>query len=434
MYNQLIHALSGRDEPIQVAIAGCGWDGAGVARELSRLPGFHVQALIDKDQKRIHRVFSDIHSSPDLYALVWNASELRRAQQCGKAVAFSEIAMIAELENVDVVFEAIGEVAPGLEVAQAALQSGKHLVTANCEMDATVGLMLSLQAAEKGLIYSEADGDQPAVLARVIAEVRFMGFQPRIVGNCKGFLDYYQTPVGVLPFVPPGQNPVQLCANADGSKQSIEMTILGNAFGYRPYRRGMFGPRTTKRDLIRDFGQRMDLNGLTTPVVDYVMGIDGVDQGGGVFVVARRSDEPARSDLRYLKKGEGPYYLFFRDHHLCYFESAASIAEAVLFHSAALAPKGRYMEVITMAKRDIEPGHRLDGIGGFDCYGLAERADTAEGEQCLCQGLAEFATARTRIPRDTPITLDMVDLCEEPAVLLKHRQDQLPLETDVRDI
>jgi len=430
IHKLILSELKARKEPVQVAIVGCGWVGAGVARELARLPGFRVAALVDKDMARVRKTFADIGCPVERTATAGSSSELKAARRAGKAAAFSDLALVGELRGIDVVFEAIGEVAPGLETATHALQTGMHLVTANCEMDATVGLMLARQARSCGLVYTEADGDQPAVLARMIAEVEFMGFQPKIVGNCKGFVDHAQTPSGVMPFVPAGQNPVQLCANADGSKQSFEMAILGNAFGYRPLRRGMHGPRTTKADLVRDFEKLVDISGLDGTAVDFVMGIDGVDQGGGVFVVARRDGEPARSDMLYLKKGPGPNYLFFRDHHLCYFESASSIAEAVLFRSATLAPAGRFMEVIAVAKRPIAAGQRLDGIGGYDCYGLAETAAAAAREGCLPQGLAEFATARVPIAKDAPITYEMVELDDAPAVRLKSEQDRLPLNAD----
>jgi len=433
MHRMIISELKKRKEPIRVAIVGCGWDGSGVARELARLPGFHLAALVDKDVARIGKLCDDIGDAPGRSVLVHDSAELKAAQRAGKRAVFSELALIGELRDVDVVFEAIGEVGPGVETARYALESGTNLVTANCEMDATVGLKLAMQAKARGVVYSEADGDQPAVLARMIAEVEFMGFQPKIVGNCKGFLDLYQTPAGVQSFVPAGQNPVQLCANADGSKQSFEMTILGNAFGYRPLRRGMHGPRTTKASLIKDFEKLVDIRHLPGTAVDFVMGIDGVDQGGGVFIVALRDGEPSRSDMLYLKKGPGPNYLFFRDHHLCYFESAVSIAEAALFGSASLAPKGRFMDVIAAAKRDIPCGWRLDGIGGYDCYGLAERADVAAVEKCLPLGLAEFATSRGAIAKDAPITLEMVELAEAPAVSLRREQDRLPLATDGLD-
>jgi len=42
-------------------------------------------------------------------------------------------------------------------------------------------------------------------------------------------------------------------------------------------------------------------------------------------------------------------------------------------------------------------------------------------------GLAEFATVKKKIPKDTPITYDMVELSDNVAVRLRKEQDQLPL-------
>ena len=55
-------------------------------------------------------------------------------------------------------------------------------------------------------------------LAKIIEDVKSWGFEPRIIGNCKGFMDYHQTPSGVEKFISPNQNKFIMCGAADGSK------------------------------------------------------------------------------------------------------------------------------------------------------------------------------------------------------------------------
>lgn len=79
-------------------------------------------------------------------------------------------------------------------------------------------------------------------------------------------------------------------------------------------------------------------------------------------------------------------------------------------------------EVVTMAKRDLEAGEQLDGIGGFCCYGLA---DTVEGSAGLLPvGLSGHARTTRRVAQDEPIPLDAVELEEDaPIVRLRREQD-----------
>ena len=63
-------------------------------------------------------------------------------------------------------------------------------------------------------------------------------------------------------------------------------------------------------------------------------------------------------------------------YHLCHFEVPTSVARAVLFEDATIAPVGApTVEVVTTAKQDLSAGTVLDGLGGYDTYGQAESAD-----------------------------------------------------------
>src|SRR5690606_28676361 len=89
------------------------------------------------------------------------------------------------------------------------------------------------------------------------------------------------------------------------------------------------------------------------------------------------SSDVCSSDL-YLnlyKLGEGPLYSFYTPYHLCHFEVPTSLARAVLFHDAVLAPAGPMrVEVVTTAKRDLKAGEVLDGLGEYMTYGQCETA------------------------------------------------------------
>ena len=426
MYGLIKERLNALKKPINVAIVGCGWFGGGLARELYRIKGVNPRALIDKFPEKCVKAYLESGVKKGDIALVKDLRELKQAENKGKYIVFSDLGLLKDLKNIDVICEATGDIISGAETALISIEKRIPLVSANFEMDATVGLRLAQLAKEKGVLYSNSDGDQPSVLARMIDEVTTWGFEPKIAGNCKAFMDVHQDPIGVKPFVPSHQDAHMVCGMADGTKQSIEMAVLGNAKGYYPLKRGMYGPTATKRDLIKTFDDLVNLKSLKGTYVDFVFGITGVDQGAGVFLIAHRDTPHTQEDMKFLKKGEGPFYLFFRDHHLCHFEAISSIADVTLFNTSTFFPKGRYVDVISIAKRNLKAGQKLDGIGGYDAYGIVERADVTAQEKILPIGLAEFATVNKNISKDTPITYSDVDLSDNLICKLRREQEKYP--------
>jgi predicted homoserine dehydrogenase-like protein len=427
MTKKIARELEARGKPINVAIAGAGWFGSGLAKELFRIPGMEPRALIDRNIDRAVEAYLRIGVDGRDIAVVNEVREMGLAQDAGKYLVFSSFDFIKELRNADLVYEATGDLLGGAQAAVCAFEAGIDFVTVNAEMEATIGLRLANLAKERGIIYSNSDGDQPGVLAGMLDEILFFGFEPRVVGNCKNFLNQYQTPAGVQSVIPKGIDAVKACCYADGSKQSAELATLGNAYGYWPLKQGMYGPITSKQDLISTFDRLVDLDSLDRGHIDFTTGTNLPDQGAAVFIVAYSSDPMVRANMKWVQMGNGPCYLFFRDHHLGAIEAPSTIAEVTLFRQPTLVPEGRYVEVIAVAKRDISPGQELDGIGGYDCYGIVERADTAEKDNRLPIGLAEFATATREIPKDTLITYEMVALRENLVVRLRREQDRLPL-------
>ena len=126
-----------------------------------------------------------------------------------------------------------------------------------------------------------------------------------------------------------------------------------------------------------------------------------------------------------MKKGDGPYYLFFRDHHLCYFEAPLSIYDVVLNGKATIAGKSKSADVLAVAKRDLPSGTSLDGIGGYDVYGVIDTANQVKEENLLPMGLVEYAQLTENVQKGTPISYDMVEFPEENLVIELRRQQDI---------
>jgi predicted homoserine dehydrogenase-like protein len=137
-------------------------------------------------------------------------------------------------------------------------------------------------------------------------------------------------------------------------------------------------------------------------VVDYVV---GSRPGPGVFVLATHDDPKQRHYLELYKLGTGPLYSFYTPYHLCHFEVPQTVARAVLFGDRAIAPLGGpVVEVVATAKRDLLAGTVLDGLGGYDTYGQAERAQIVATDELLPMGLAQGCRLRRDIAIDQVLT------------------------------
>jgi len=129
----------------------------------------------------------------------------------------------------------------------------------------------------------------------------------------------------------------------------------------------------------------------------------------GVFVYAAAKDPYSEKYLKYGKLGNGPLYSFYVPFHLLFFDIASSIARLIDFDDPVIVPlKGPVVDVITVAKTDLNPGDQLDGIGGFKSYGLCENHNIVVKENLLPMGLSEDCILKYAIKKDDPITWDDV--------------------------
>jgi predicted homoserine dehydrogenase-like protein len=124
--------------------------------------------------------------------------------------------------------------------------------------------------------------------------------------------------------------------------------------------------------------------------------------------------------------GNGPYYNLFRPYHLCSCEVPLTAARAVFYGESSGHPMDRPVsECFPIAKRDLHKGETLDAIGETCYRGSIDLAATARAERLLPLGLARGMTLLSDVPRDAPLTWDMVDPGKNTALLeIRRRQDK----------
>jgi predicted homoserine dehydrogenase-like protein len=399
--------------PLRVALVGAGAMGRAVALQIvTSVPGMRLAAIANRTLANAELAYREA-GVVDV-ASVSSVGELEDALARGRAALTDDPLILCRAEGVDVVLEATGDVELGAHVAVEAIAHGKHVVLMNAELDATLGPLLKARAERAGVVFTGVDGDEPGVAMNLVRFVRSIGLEPVLAGNIKGFYDPHRTPATQAAFAAAtGQSPRMVTSFADGTKLSMEATLVANATGFGVGRRGMFGHRCEHvRDVVRHF----DAEELRErPLVDFVL---GAEPGSGAFVVGYGDDARKAPQLRYFKLGDGPLYVLYRPFHLPHLEAPLTVARAALFGDAAVAPiAGPVCEVVTVAKRDLRAGETLDGIGGFDSYGTIENAEASSREGLLPMGLSEGC----RLVRDVRVNeaISYVDV-ELPRGRLAH--------------
>jgi predicted homoserine dehydrogenase-like protein len=405
-------ALQQRQEtenPVRVGIVGAGYLGRGMALQIiSSIGGMRVAAISNRTLSKAEQAYTQ--AEVDGFDRVETVAELDDAITRDRYAVTDDPHLLCQASGIDVIIEATGTLEFAANVVLDAIEHGKHVVLMNAELDGTLGPILKVYADRAGVVYTNADGDQPGVVMNLFRFVKTIGYNPVLVGNIKGMLDEYRTPETQRAFAEKyKQEPKMVTSFADGTKLSMEQAVIANATGFGVSKRGMHGPAC---DHVEEAPDLFDLDELLDGGrVDYIL---GAEPGPGVFVLGYNDNPILRQYGTSYKMGEGPLYVFYVPYHLPHLEGPLSAARAALFQDAAIAPKGGPVcEVITVAKRDLRAGETLDGMGGFLSYGVIDNADVCRGDHLLPMGLSEGAVLRRDVPKDQPLTFDDVDLPSE---------------------
>jgi len=424
--------LEDEGEPIRVGVSGAGWLGSGFVAQVAHVPGMTVHVVADTDTRAARDAFIAAGVETDDIVEAGTPGAAMDALRAGKRVATGNYALAAQLEAIDIVADVTPSPAIGAETAYACIQHGKDVVMVNIEADVTVGRVLKKLAREAGVLYSVSSGDEPGCLAELYDFVTALGFEPIVIGKGKNNpLNPAATPDMVAESAErAGKDPFTVASYVDGTKTMFEMTCAANATGCLPMKRGMVGPEATLETVSDLFALKED-GGITEfpGAVDFVQ---GPSMSGGVFITVRVKDERISADLSYLKlTGDrhrgGKYFTFFRPYHLWFLEAPLSVAKAHLHREVWLAPLDRPVaDVMTVAKRALRSGERLDRFGGYTFHGVIDRAEEARALSALPVGLAPGAKVVRPVAAGEVLTWDDVELDEDSAVVkLRRQQDAL---------
>lgn len=395
------------DKQISVAVIGIGSIGKGLVYQVNATPGMKPVAIADI---YINKAIDCAKWLNFDYEVVNTLSDLNYAIQRGKVAVTDRGDLIAASGLVHVMIESSNAVYEGAMHALTAIKHHQHVVMMNFEAEMMYGPVLLRAAQEEGVVYTCADGDQPTVIKRMIDEIELWGLDIVMAGNIKNYLDRYTDPVKIAPEADKRTLDHKMCSSyTDGTKLCVEMAVLANAINGKTAVPGMFGHRMKHVNEIFNYVNFDEVWDRKHPLVDYVL---GSEPKGGVFVVAHTADKFQQYTFNWFPPdvGPGPYYVFSRPYHLGHIEAMQCVAEAYLDGTARLQPvHGMRTNVQTFAKRNLKAGERLDGMGGFNSYGLIENLDTNLNNPGLPILLNDNLKLKRDIAKDERIALEDVE-------------------------
>ena len=417
-------ALEELDDRISVAVIGVGRMGRSIAIGSQRIDGVEIAAIADIRLEQATGTFAEMGHPDEDVTVVESVDDGEAALADGNRVVTGDALHPPQMDGIDVIIAATGVPQIGAQVAVRAIFNSKHVVMLTDETDAVVGPYLSEMAAQAGVVYGGAAGDEPGSIMELYDFADSLGFDIIAAGKGKNNpLDRSATPESLRTEAKEKNlNPEIYTAFVDGTNSMLEMTMVANATGLGVDVRGMHGPEVPDIASLADVFRSGDGEGVLSQdgVVDFALG-GGV--APGVFLVVTTDSEIIREDLDYLNMGGGPNYVLHRSYHIPTIEPLLTAARAVVYGDGYLVPQAPFVDTVAVAKRGLSPGDEIDGIGGHTVYGLAENGDVVSSENLVPISLVEGATVESSVEAGTALSYDDLTLADSELLHLRKLQD-----------
>ena len=383
---------------------GAGKFGAMYLAQVPKTPGVHVVAIADLDPAAALSNLARVGWLPERRA----APSIDAALAQGTTHVGDDWQALVRHPKIDIVVECTGNPIAAVEHCLEAFAQRKHVVNVTVEADALCGALLARKAAEAGVVYSLAFGDQPALICDLVDWARAAGFGVVAAGRGHKWLPHFaqstpETVWGHYGLTPEqarigGLNAKMFNSFLDGSKPAIECTAVCNATGLSAPPDGLTYPPASI-DQIPAVCRPIDEGGVLHGK-GQVEVISSVERDGraitydirfGVFVVFEGDTEYLRNCFReYMVRTDdsGRYACLYKRWHLIGLEVGISVASVGLRGEATGAATCFGADAVATAKRDLKAGETLDGEGGYTVWGKLLPAATSLARGALPLGLA----------------------------------------------
>jgi len=393
-----------QNKPIRIGLIGAGKFGTMYLAQIPRTPGVHLVGIAD---------LSPAAARANLVRVGWpaertQAASLDAAVKSGSTHVGDDWQALVRHPAIDVIVECTGNPVAAVDHCLEAFAQKKHVVNVTVEADAFCGPLLARKAAEAGVVYSLAFGDQPALICDLVDWARTCGFPVVAAGRGHKWLPHFaqstpDTVWGYYGLTPEqaargGLNPKMFNSFLDGSKPSIESTAVSNATGLGVPSNGLLYPPASVEDI--PFVTRPISEGGVLERKGMVEVISSLEADGrqipydirmGVWVTVEAETDYIKhcfEEYNAHTDPSGRYFTLYKRWHLIGLEVGVSVASVALRGEPTGVATGWNADVVATAKRDLQAGEMLDGEGGYTVWGKLLPAATSVAIGGLPLGLA----------------------------------------------
>ncbi len=447
--HRLLLQRAAENKPLRIALIGAGKFGSMFLSQVRRTPGMHLVAVCDLAPQRAKDSLQRVGWPAEQYA----AASLAAARKAGATFVTDDTLAVIRSDDIEIAIDATGSPAAGIRHALACCEHGKHIVMVNVEADALAGPLLARRAAQAGIVYSLAYGDQPALICEMVDWARAAGFEVVAAGKGTKYLPAYHASTPDTVWGHYGFTP-EMVANGDfnaqmfnsfldGTKSAIEMAAVANATGLTPAPQGLDFPPCGVDDLPRIMRPRE--TGGHLHHAGQVEVISSLERDGrpvfrdlrwGVYVTfAADSDYVRRCFHEYglITDATGNYSALYKPYHLIGLELGISVASAGLRREATGAATGFRGDVVATAKRDLKAGEMLDGEGGYTVYGKLMPAADSLACGGLPLGLAHGVALKRAVAKGQAVGWsDVAAIDSDAARFRREMENTFAAESDAR--
>ncbi len=383
--HEKLQQLAANNKAIRVGLIGAGKFGSMYLAQLPNTPGVHLVGIADLSPAGAKRNLARVGWKDQQF----NAASLDKALKTGFTCISEDWEALVKHPAIDVIVECTGHPIAAVDHCLLAFNYNKHVVNVTVEADAFCGPLLARKAAEAGVVYSLAFGDQPALICDLVDWARTCGFPVVAAGRGHKWLPHFSestpdTVWGYYGLTPEqarrgGLNPKMFNSFLDGSKPSIECAAVANATGLSVPSNGLLYPPAGIEDI--PYVTRPVSEGGVLEKKGMVEVISSLEADGrkipydirmGVWVTVEAETEYIKNCFEEYNAHTDPsgrYFTLYKRWHLIGLEVGMSVASVALRKEATGVAHSWNADVVATAKSDLKAGTILDGEGGYTVWG-----------------------------------------------------------------
>lgn len=391
-----IYEKFGKKAEVRAAIIGSGAYATAMVTQSVYTKFLKICIVADISLKKAYEAYEKSEIPLDQVVCCRTLEEAKFAMQQEKWIATDNPDIVFGLD-IDVVAEATGVPEAGARNAMRALEAQMHLVMVNKETDSVLGPYFHKLFAQKGLVYTPVDGDQPAQLMQLVDWARLIGLEILCAGKARDGEFIYERsaqsvtlpadgkgvpePVTVhippekahyLEFIPEGKTEEYILERTKlledlpgpGGFDYCELVNIANSTGLvfnasEPLKCALRVNELPIVYTLRENGGLLE-SANSIDIMTLLRTPEEASMGGGVFLVVKSKNDYSQHILltkSLIGNYDGSAAVLIQPYHLCGVESSTSLLTTALLG----VPTGsrdrtlRY-DIVRVAKQDLPAG------------------------------------------------------------------------------